>query len=108
MEDLVQRCGFDGSLISPSVNWAYSFSSIDWTTVSILAILIFLIMLSGYLIIYNIFYLNIFSDIRFYGLLKTVGTTGRQLKKIVRRQAWTLCLSGYQQGSPPDGYSADC
>ena len=98
MEDLVQRCGFDGSLISPSVNWAYSFSSIDWATVSILAVLIFLIMLSGYLIIYNIFYLNIFSDIRFYGLLKTVGTTGRQLRKIVRRQAWTLCLFGVPAG----------
>lgn len=98
MEDLILRCGFDGALVSPSVNWAYSFSSIDLTTVLVLAILIFLIMLSGYLIIYNIFYLNIFSDIRFYGLLKTVGTTGRQLKKIVRRQAWTLCLFGVPAG----------
>lgn len=98
MEDLMQRCGFDGSLISSSVNWAYSFSNIDWPSVSILTILIFLIMLSGYLIIYNIFYLNIFSDIRFYGLLKTVGTTGKQLRKIVRRQAWTLCLFGVPAG----------
>ena len=98
MEELIRRGGFDGTLISPSVNWAYSFSSIDWTTVSVLTILILLIMLSGYLIIYNIFYLNIFSDIRFYGLLKTVGTTGRQLRKIVRRQAWTLCLFGVPAG----------
>ncbi len=98
MEELIRRCGFDGTLISPSVNWAYSFSSIDWTTVSVLIILILLIMLSGYLIIYNIFYLNIFSDIRFYGLLKTVGTTGRQLRKIVRRQAWALCLFGVPAG----------
>ena len=98
MEELIRRCGFDGTLISPSVNWAYSFSSIDWTTVSVLTILILLIMLSGYLIIYNIFYLNIFSDIRFYGLLKTVGTTGRQLRKIVRRQAWALCLFGVPAG----------
>lgn len=98
MEELIRRGGFDGTLISPSVNWAYSFSSIDWTTVSVLTILILLIMLSGYLIIYNIFYLNIFSDIRFYGLLKTVGTTGRQLRKIVRRQAWALCLFGVPAG----------
>ena len=98
MEDLMQRCSLDGSLINPSVNWAYSFSGIDWTTLSVLAVLIFLIMLSGYLIIYNIFYLNIFSDIRFYGLLKTVGTTGRQLRKIVRRQAWILCLFGVPAG----------
>ena len=98
MEELIRRGGFDGTLISPSVNWAYSFSSIDWTTVSVLTILILLIMLSGYLIIYNIFYLNIFSDIRFYGLLKTVGTTGRQLRKSVRRQAWALCLFGVPAG----------
>lgn len=98
MEELIRRGSFDGTLISPSVNWAYSFSSIDWTTVSVLTILILLIMLSGYLIIYNIFYLNIFSDIRFYGLLKTVGTTGRQLRKIVRRQAWALCLFGVPAG----------
>ncbi len=98
MEELIWRGGFDGTLISPSVNWAYSFSSIDWTTVSVLTILILLIILSGYLIIYNIFYLNIFSDIRFYGLLKTVGTTGRQLRKIVRRQAWALCLFGVPAG----------
>lgn len=98
MEELIRRGGFDGTLISPSVNWAYSFSSIDWTTVSVLTILILLIILSGYLIIYNIFYLNIFSDIRFYGLLKTVGTTGRQLRKIVRRQAWALCLFGVPAG----------
>ena len=33
--------------------------------------------LTGYLIIYNIFQISVIRDIRFYGLLKTIGTTGR-------------------------------
>ena len=39
-----------------------------------------------------------FHDIRRYGLLKTIGTTGRQLRKIVRRQAYMLCLYGIPLG----------
>mgnify|MGYP000155141706 CR=1 FL=1 len=57
-----------------------------------------MILISGYLIIYNIFYINVFHDIRRYGLLKTIGTTGRQLRKIVRRQAYMLCLYGIPLG----------
>ena len=33
------------------------------------------ILVTGYLIIYNIFQISVISDIRFYGLLKTIGTT---------------------------------
>ncbi len=53
---------------------------------------VFLVFLSGYLIIYNVFQISVKNDIRAYGLLKNIGTTGRQLKGIVRRQA--LLLSG--------------
>lgn len=98
MLQLCERCGFDTTKVDYGVNWAYGFSSVDPTTVMMLVVVMVLIMLSGYLIIYNIFYLNIFSDIRFYGLLKTIGTTGKQLKKLVRRQAWMLCLLGIPTG----------
>lgn len=50
-----------------------------------------LMLLTGYLIIYNVFQISV-EDIRFYGLLKTIGTTGRQIRRIVRFQA--LLLSG--------------
>ena len=53
---------------------------------------VFLVFLSGYLIIYNVFQISVKNDIQAYGLLKNIGTTGRQLKGIVRRQA--LLLSG--------------
>ena len=33
-------------------------------------------------------------DIRFYGLLKTIGTTGRQIRAMIRLQALKLCILG--------------
>ena len=72
---LMQRCGFDSNQVKCGVNWAYETDSIETEDAIILAGLLLLIMLSGYLIIYNVFYLNVFNDIRFYGLLKTIGTT---------------------------------
>ena len=59
-------------------------------TVAAIAGVGFLIVLTGYLIIYNIFQISVMKDIRFYGLLKTIGTTGKQIKKIIRRQALLL------------------
>ncbi len=60
--------------------------------------LILLIVLAGYLIIYNIFSISIKTDLRTYGLLKNVGTTGRQLARIVHMQAFCLCLAGIPAG----------
>ena len=54
------------------------------------AVVIF--MISGYLIIYNIFDLNIVSDMKEYGLLKTIGTTGKQIRSIVKHRARRICL----------------
>lgn len=95
--DLKERCGFDEN-VNDGVNWAYAAADIDWQFILFAAAALLLILLSGYLIIYNIFYISVSEDIRFYGLLKTVGTTGRQLKKIVRRQALYLCLIGIPVG----------
>lgn len=50
------------------------------------------IILCGYLLIYNIACISVTKDIHFYGVLKTLGTTPKQLKKIVRRQI--MLLSG--------------
>ena len=61
-------------------------------------VLLLLIIFTGYLIIYNVFQISVTNDIRFYGLLKTIGTTGRQLKRIVRQQALILSLIGIPFG----------
>lgn len=89
MADLKARLGWGDEIID-GVNWAYAANSIDPTAAAIVLITLFLITASGYLIIYNIFYIAVSSDIRYYGLLKTVGTTNRQLRRIIVRQAAML------------------
>ena len=81
---LKERCGFDDD-VNEGVNWAYATGTVDATTIALIVGLLALIMLSGYLIIYNIFYISVNGDIKFYGLLKTIGTTNKQLKQLWRR-----------------------
>lgn len=93
MEALKERCGF-GNEVNEGVNWAYASSEVDFTTIALLVGILLLIIFSGYMIIYNIFYISVSKDIRFYGLLKAIGTTNRQLKKLVHRQALLLGILG--------------
>ena len=65
--------------------------------ISLCAIVVFLIF-TGYLLIYNILYISISHDVQFYGLLKTIGTTPKQIKRIVLRQVIRLCLIGIPIG----------
>lgn len=102
---LIQDAGYvPGSGVGEvdyGVNWAYLSThtgDIDVTTVAIIFVIILVILLTGYLIIYNIFQISIMKDIRFYGLLKTIGTTKKQLSSLVRRQASILSLIGIPIG----------
>lgn len=97
VEDLTRRCGFDEN-IDVGINWAYLGGEIDMQTAAFAAVMLLVILTSGYLLIYNIFYINVYSDIRYYGLLKTIGTTGKQLKRMVRRQAYVLSAIGIPLG----------
>ena len=74
MDRLKERHGF-GTEINDGINWAYAASELDFTSVMIVVIILFMIILSGYLIIHNIFLIAVTSDIHYYGLLKTIGTT---------------------------------
>jgi putative ABC transport system permease protein len=67
-------------------------------TVVALSCALLLFVFTGYLIIYNIFQISVLRDMHFYGLLKTIGTTGRQLYAIIGRQAWMLSLIGIPLG----------
>ncbi len=57
-----------------------------------------LIIITGYLIIYNIFQISVIQDIQSYGQLKTLGTTKRQIKRLINRQALRLSLIGIPIG----------
>ncbi len=108
LEAILADCGYQNAnaqqtnYIATGVNWAYLGAQLssraDAGTLAGIAALLALIVLTGYLIIYNIFQISVANDIRFYGLLKTIGTTGRQLRRILRRQALTLCAAGIPIG----------
>lgn len=88
--------------IATGVNWGYTGASIsaklDSTTLFLIVGVLALILLTGYLIIYNVFQISVAGDIRFYGLLKTIGTTPRQLRRILRNQALLLAAAGIPVG----------
>ena len=100
MQALLAERGYTESEVNVGMNWAYSTSNtnLDPTMIAIAALMLALILLSGYLIIYAIFAISINADIHFYGLLKTIGTTGKQIKKIVRGQALLLSAIGVPIG----------
>jgi putative ABC transport system permease protein len=95
---LINERGYADGEIQYGVNWGYAASDIDFTSVAIAILVLALILLSGYLIIYSVFAISVKTDIHFYGLLKTIGATGTQLRRIVRGQALALSLVGIPAG----------
>ena len=108
MEQVDQDLGYawdetgEGELVRIGVNWGYTSSqlgeSMDAATLLAIVAFLALVIFTGYLIIYNIFQISVTGDIRFYGLLKTIGVTPRQLKRIIRQQALFLCVAGIPAG----------
>lgn len=48
--------------------------------------LVLIICFCAYLLIYNILYLSVSENVRYYGLLQTIGMTGSQIRRFIRRQ----------------------
>lgn len=59
---------------------------------------VLLFMACGYLLIYNIFDISIMQDVQQYGLLRTIGCSTRQIKRLVNRQAVWLTVIGLPIG----------
>lgn len=68
------------------------------TIMATIGLIGFIIVLSGYLLIYNVMYISVTKDIRFYGMLKTIGTSPSQIKKIVKMQTARFSLYGIPIG----------
>ncbi len=107
MEKVLENHGYQNkgqsagdNFIATGVNWGYTGASMASDPMTILAVTVVLalIIFTGYLIIYNVFQISVANDIRFYGLLKTIGTTGKQLKRIIRMQALILSAVGIPTG----------
>ncbi len=62
-------------------------------TVLGLVLLLALVFMSGYLFIYNTLYISVNRDIRYFGQLKTIGTTSMQIRKMIYRQMlWNAAI----------------
>lgn len=59
---------------------------------------IILIMISGYLLIYNVVNISVLQEMHMYGQLKTLGATTKQLRGIVRKLANLVALIGIPLG----------
>lgn len=97
-ENISKAAGFTKAGTGLEANPAYILFDEDSFSFSSPIVMILFVILAGYLIIYNIFSISVKTDIRAYGLLKNVGTTGKQLKKIVHMQAWRLSVVGIPIG----------
>ena len=107
IEEILSNHGYqsetrDDNYIAIGVNWGYTGAqlseNLDFGMGLVLAGILLLILFTGYLIIYNVFQISVAGDIRFYGLLKTIGTTPRQIRRIIRTQALLLSAAGIPLG----------
>lgn len=93
--EVTSRYGLDERV---SINDAYGTATVNLSSTLPVVAGIVVIFIAGYLLIYNVFYISIAQDIRFYGMLKTLGTTARQIRKIVYKKAVRLSLVGIPLG----------
>lgn len=83
------------------VNTTYEnddYKSAKMIVIIIVIVIALFIVISGYLLIYNVIYISVSRDIRFYGMLKTIGTTGKQIRKLVKKQIIRLAILGIPTG----------
>lgn len=68
------------------------------TVITLPALLVILVIICGYLLVYNIMNISILRDMHMIGQLKTLGATAGQIKAIVRKQANILSMIGIPIG----------
>lgn len=94
MEALLERCGLQEEYYN--TNWAYLSNALDinMTTVFCFLFLVFIIGMTGYLLISNIYQITVANDIRYYGLLKLIGCTCKQIRYMMLIESVIVVLAG--------------
>ena len=98
LQRVITESGYSLDEIDYGINWAYTSEGISAEIILGIGAVIAVIVFCGYLMISNVFLISVTKDVQFYGLLKTIGTTGKQIKAIIRRQAAKICLIGIPLG----------
>ena len=79
-------------------NFAYISSRVGLSEILTVLAAALVVLTAGYLLIYNVFYISVAQDVRFYGQIKTLGATPKQLRKIVYSKALRLSAVGIPLG----------
>ena len=78
----------------------------NWEDIQIVMIFSFAVLFVSYLVIYSIFYIYVHNQVREFGQLRTMGTTAKQIKKILRVQGRIFCVYGTALGLVIGGIAA--
>ena len=62
------------------------------------AVIAVFLAVAGFLLIYNVMSMSVSRDIRFYGLMKTIGMTQSQIRNMVLRQILRICVVAIPAG----------
>lgn len=92
-----RRCDLPGTP-DIGVNWALENQGLAMTDIAIVCIVVFMIIIAGYLMIYNVFYISIINDVQFYGRLKVIGMCNRHIRSLLNAQLRHLCMVGIPIG----------
>lgn len=94
VKTVLSQAGLDYNNINYSINPSYESGStgLDWDNIIAFIFILVLISITGYLIIYNIFHISAINDTKFYGLLKVIGMSKKQIGTMVREEATMLLM----------------
>ena len=86
MSDEAQQAFIDSMKLKKSQRLFYVYEYGNATEIFLgLSGIALVTVLSAYLLIYNIMYLSVAGNIRYYGLLQTIGMTGRQIRQLMQK-----------------------
>lgn len=106
-QKILKRYGYQSedprqdNYVSKEVNVSYALARLnkaDAESILIILGMAALIIFTGYLVIHSIFRIATVNDIQRYGLLKTIGTTKRQIRRIVYMESFLLAGVGIVVG----------
>lgn len=98
MERILEDKGLEGLEYNVNLAWMPETNDTAFQQSLPMYLGMILVFAAGYLIIYNIFQISVTADVQFYGRLRTLGMTGRQIRKLIYGQANRLCLLGIPAG----------
>lgn len=98
LKELAKACGIESKNVSPNNYYLMWVLDPGTETITMCVIIALLVIIFTVIVIYNIFQVGITRKIQEYGKLKALGSTKKQMKKIVFREGMSLAIIGIPLG----------